>query len=98
MKDVRSRKVYHSLHELDETPECQSIILHDSVDWSQEVTHALHVAEIAVVFVVGQQHVFHLLEMDVRADLREGRVRIGVWDILALEQGNMTISAVNILF
>ncbi len=36
--------------------------------------------------------------MDIRADLREGRVRIGVWDILALEQGNMTISAVNILF
>ncbi len=54
MEDVGSRKVYHSLHELDETPECQSIILHDRVYWSQEVAHALHVAEIPIVFVVGQ--------------------------------------------
>lgn len=58
----------------------------------------MHVAEITVMFVVGQQHVFHLLEVDVRADFREGRVRIGVGDILALEQGDMTIGAVNILF
>ncbi len=36
--------------------------------------------------------------MDVGADLREGRVWIRVWDILALEQGYMTIGAVNILF
>jgi hypothetical protein len=33
----------------------------------------LYVAEVAVIFVVGEQHVFHLLEMDIRAYICERR-------------------------
>ena len=38
----------------------------------------MHVAEILVIFVVSEQHVFHLLEMNVRAYVRERRGRIRV--------------------
>lgn len=52
---------YHSLHKADKAPKCNSIILLNSVDGCKEVAHALHIAQITIVFVVSQKHILHLL-------------------------------------
>lgn len=43
----------HALHEMLEAPEGDGVVLHHGVDGGKEVGHALDVAEVAVVFVVG---------------------------------------------
>lgn len=44
---------YHAIHEVDETPKGYCIILHDCIDGSEQVTHALDIAQVLVVFIVG---------------------------------------------
>ena len=63
----------HAVHKVLESPEGDGIVLHDGVNRSQEIGHALDVAEVAVIFVVSEQHVFHLLEMDIGPHIRERR-------------------------
>ncbi len=63
----------HAVHKVLESPEGDGIVLHDGVNRSQEIGHALNVAEVAVIFVVCEQHVFHLLEMDIGPHIRERR-------------------------
>jgi hypothetical protein len=76
-------EVYHSIHEVDERPECDSVILHYGVDWREEVAHSLHVAEVRVVFVVCKEHVLHLFEVDVCSYVCEWGVGVWVWDIFS---------------
>ena len=92
------RTADHAVHEFLKAPESDSIVLHDGVDGSKEVAHALDIAQVAVVFVVGQQHILHLLEVDVRADFGKGGIGIGMRYVLALEERDVAIGAVDILF
>lgn len=68
---------YHSVHKPDECPESDGVVLHNGIKRCKEIAHALNVAQIGVVFVVGQEHVLHLFHVDIRASIRERRV--GVW-------------------
>jgi hypothetical protein len=88
----------HALHEFREGPEGDGIVLHDRIDGREQVGHALHIAEGGVVFVVGEEHVFHLLEVNVGAGFGEGGVRVGVRCVFAGEEGDVAIGAVNVLF
>lgn len=89
---------FHPLHEFDKAPESEGVVLHDGVDGREEIAHALHVAEVAVVFIVGEQHVFHLLEMDVGADFGEGGFGVRMCDVFAFEEGDVAVGAVDVLF
>lgn len=62
---------YHPIHETDKTPKSNGIILHDRIYWGQQIAHALHIPEIAVILIIRQEHIFQLLEMHIRADLGE---------------------------
>jgi AraC-like DNA-binding protein len=64
-------KAYHSFHKANEAPESYCIVLLNSIDRCQQITHALNVAQIAIVFVVSEKHILHLFEMDVCACFRE---------------------------
>ena len=90
-------RTHHPFHEPDKAPEGDGIVLHDCVNRRKQVAHALHVAEILVILVVGKQHVFHLLQVDVGADVRKRRVWVGMGNVLSLEDGNGTICSVHIL-
>ena len=83
MCDVSS--TYHTIHKLHETPECDSIILHDGVYRCKQVAHALDVAEISIVLIVRQEHVLHLLEMHICADICKGRVRVWMRDVFSFK-------------
>ena len=63
---------YHPVHKPYEAPESNGIILHDCVYGCKQVTHTLYVAEIFVVLVVCEEHILHLFEMDIGADISEG--------------------------
>lgn len=69
---VPEEVAFHLLHELTEGPEGHCVVLHYGVNGREEIGHALDVAEGGVVFVIGDEHVFHLFEVDVGADLGEG--------------------------
>lgn len=60
---------YHSLHKSSKSPERGSIILHYGVDGSKQIAHALNVAQVFVVLIVCQEHIFHLLKVNIRTDL-----------------------------
>ncbi len=64
-------ETYHPVHESDESPESYSVVLLNGVDGSQKIAHALHIAKVTIVFVIREKHVFHLLKVDVGADLGE---------------------------
>lgn len=70
----------------------------DGVDGGEKVRHALDIAEGSVVFVVCQEHVFHLLHVHVCADFGEGGVRIGVGDVFAGEYRDAAVGAVDVFF
>ncbi|KAI7091849.1 RabGAP/TBC [Hortaea werneckii] len=95
---VAEKVAFHSLHEADEAPKRYRVILFYSVDWCKEIRHALHVTKVAVVFVVRQQHILHLLKMNIGAGLSERRIRIRVRDVFAGEEWDVAICAMDILF
>ena len=95
---VAKEVAFHPAHEVREAPEGYGVVLGDGVDGREQVGHSLDVAEVAVVFVVGEEHVFHLLEVDVGAALGEGGVGIRMWDVLAGEEGDVAVCAVDVLF
>lgn len=77
---------YHTLHEANKTPECDRIVLHDRIDRRKEITHPLDIAQVAVIFVIRQEHVLHLFEMNVGAHVGKWRVWIGMRDIFPFEK------------
>lgn len=89
---------YHSVHKPDECPESDGVVLHDSVKRSEEIAHALYVAQVGVVFVVGQEHVFHLFHVDVRACICEWRVGVRMGDVFSCKQWNRAVCPVDIFF
>jgi len=89
-------RTYHALHESNKAPECNSIILHNCVDGRKQIAHALNVAKILVVFVIRKKHVFHLLQVNVGAHIRKRRVRVRVRNVLAGEDGNIAICAMDV--
>lgn len=76
---------YHAVHEANEAPKGDSVILFDSVNRRKKIAHALNVTEVRVVFIVSQEHVFHLLQVHIRADISKWRVRVWMRDILSFE-------------
>lgn len=88
----------HAAHERGEGPEGHGVVLKDGIEGREEVGHALHVAEGRVVLVVGQEHVFHLLEVDVGAGVSEGGVGIWVRGVFACEEGDEAVCSVDIFF
>lgn len=78
--------------------EGERIILQDCVEGREEVGHALHVAKGGVGFVVGEEEVFHLLEVHVGAGFVEGGVGVWVWVVRAGEEGNVAVGAVDVFF
>jgi hypothetical protein len=87
----------HAIHKCDKGPESNGVVLHNGIDRRQQIAHTLDVAKIFVVFVVGEQHIFHLLQMDVGPDVSERRVGVRVRNIFAHEDGNRAICAVYVL-
>ena len=87
---------YHSIHEANKAPKGNCIVLFDRINGGKEVAHALNIAQIGVVLIVSQEHVFHLLKMHIGANIREWRVRVWVWNVLALEKRNMSVCPVHI--
>lgn len=87
----------HAVHKADETPEGDCVVLHDCIDGREEIAHALDVAEVLVVLVVGKEHILHLFEVYVRPNVGERRIWIGVRDVLSFEDGNVAICSVHIL-
>ena len=79
-----------------EAPKCNGIVLHHSVDWGKKIRHALYVAQVAVVLVVGEEHVFHLLQMDIGAHVCERRGGIRVWRIFTREEGYCAIGSMDV--
>ena len=73
------------MHEANKSPERDSVVLHYCIDGRQQIAHALDVAKIAVILVVGQEHVLHLFEMDIRPDIGEWRVRIWMSNIFSFK-------------
>jgi hypothetical protein len=72
--------------------------LHDSVDGRQEITHALNITQRAVVFIIGQEHILHLLKMDIGTNISKRRVGIRMWSIFAGKKWYMTIGSMDIFF
>lgn len=64
-------KTDHPVHETNESPESYSIVLLNGVNRSQKIAHALDIAKVTIVFIICEKHVFHLLKVDVGADLCE---------------------------
>lgn len=50
---VTEKVPLHAIHEVLEAPEGDGVVLHHGVDGRQQVGHALHVPEVAVVLIVG---------------------------------------------
>jgi hypothetical protein len=86
-------QTYHALHESNKAPECDSIILHDCVDRRKQIAHTLNVAKILVVFIIREEHILHLLQVDVGAHIGKRRVGIRVRNVLTSEDGDITICA-----
>jgi hypothetical protein len=87
----------HALHEVNEAEKGDRVVLHDGVYGRQEVAHALHVAQVLVPLVIREQNLLHLLEMHVSPNLRKRRIRVRVWAVLAREQREVSVCAVDIL-
>ena len=88
---------YHAIHKLHEAPERNGVVLHDCINRGQQITHALDISQVSVVLIVCQQHVLHLFQMDICANFCEWGVGIWMWNILSLEERDVTVGAVNIL-
>lgn len=41
----------------------------NGVDRSQKIAHTLDIAKVTIVLIIGEEHIFHLLKMNVGADL-----------------------------
>jgi hypothetical protein len=59
----------HAVHELLKCPEGYRVVLDNCVNWRKEIRHALDIAKILVVLVVCKKHLFHLLHVDVGANI-----------------------------
>lgn len=66
---VAEKVTFHTIHKVLEAPKSDGVVLQDSIDRSKEIGHALDVAKVAIVFVIGEEHVFHLLKMDICSDV-----------------------------
>jgi hypothetical protein len=106
----------HAPHETHKGPEGDRVVLHDCVDGGKEVGHPLNVAEVlwlpvagvlaglrrkTVVLEVGEEHVFELLEVDIRAVAagnEEGGGGIRMRDVFASEEGDVAVCAVDVFF
>lgn len=62
----------HPVHEPNESPERYSVVLLDGVDRGQKIAHALDIPKVTVIFVVRKEHIFHLLKVNIGANLCEG--------------------------
>lgn len=91
-------KSHHPVHEANEGPESNCVILHHSVERCQEIAHTLYIAQIWVVLVVCEEHVLHLLQMHVGTRVREWGVGVWMRDIFSSEKRNRAVGAMNILF
>jgi hypothetical protein len=89
---------YHSLHKANKSPKGDGIVLHNSVDGCKKVAHTLYVAEVLVVFVVGQEHILHLLQVDISACIGEWRIWIRMWNVFACEDWDVAICSMYIFF
>lgn len=85
MIENRADDAYHPVHESNKAPECHCIILLNSVNRRKKVAHTLDVTQITVIFVIGEEHIFHLFEMDIRTDLGKGRVCVRMWNVFSLK-------------
>src|SRR5436190_12407363 len=88
---------HHPIHETNEAPECDSVVLHHRINRCQEITHTLNIVKVAVVFIICQQHVFHLLQMDICTTLSEWRIGVRMRKIFSCKKRDGAICAVNIL-
>ena len=61
----------HPVHETNKSPKCYSIVLLNGVDRGKKIAHALDIAKITVIFIVREEHIFHLLKMNVGSDFCE---------------------------
>ena len=89
---------YHSIHKAHKSPEGNGVILFYRIDRSQKIAHTLNIAQSGVVLIVGKQHVLHLFEVDIRADLRKRRVRVRMRNVFAFEKRILAVGTVDILF
>jgi hypothetical protein len=78
-------RTYHSIHEANKGPKSHGIVLHDCVERSQEVTHALYISQVRVIFIVCQEHILHLLKVHIGSCIGEWRVGVRVRDVLPSE-------------
>jgi hypothetical protein len=51
---MRGGSTHHTIHKIDKAPKGHGIILHDSIDGSEEITHALDITQVFVIFVISQ--------------------------------------------
>jgi hypothetical protein len=94
----KERVAYHAAHKFDEPPKGNGIVLHDSVNGGEQITHALDITKLFVVFVVSQKHVLHLFEVNISPGLCKRRIRIWMRDIFAFKEGNMSIGSMYVFF
>lgn len=94
---VPEKVALHALHEFLEAPECNRIILDDGVNRREEIRHALDVAQILVVLVIGQEHFLELLEMGIRPNFSERGFGVWVRYVLSLEDWDISVCPVHIL-
>lgn len=89
-------RTYHPIHESNKSPKCNCIVLHDSVDRSQQVTHSLHITQIRIVFIVRQKHILHLLEMHVGASIGKWRVGVRMGNVFSGEKRDRAIRTMDV--
>jgi hypothetical protein len=94
--DDRNVVAYHAFHESDKGPEGNSVVLHDRVYGCKEIAHALDVTQVLVVLVVCQEHILHLLEMDISASVRKWRVWVRMRNVFACEDWYVAVCSVYI--
>jgi hypothetical protein len=98
MLKVSQCVTYHTFHEANKAPKGNGVVLHDCVDRRKQVAHALNVTKVLIVLIVSEKHVLHLLKMNVGADIRKRRIGIGMWNVLASEDGDIAICAMYVFF
>ena len=58
-------------------PEGIHLVFHYHLDGRQQVTHALHIAQVEVVHAVGEEDVLQHLQIRIVSTLKEGMVAVG---------------------
>ena len=88
---------YHPIHKAHKCPERHGIILHNCVQWGKKIAHSLYVTQVGVIFIVRQEHVLHLLKMNIGAHIGEWGIWVRVRNVFSGKQRNRPICAMNIL-